>query len=337
MLRHQPQSQCCRPALVAVTSLVILIQGNIGAQTATDASPKQTKKRVTYGVDASKNPDGVYRANIDFDGFATTTYKKSGKSVAGTLYNGFQNICYQGTLAGNTITNNRLVRLDVDLKTRPPSQHAIDLLHQYPAGKLTTTSIPVSLAFDTPLQVCLDFFGKKQPSEERSEGERGVCGDDRTVAEFESDDPDYHEYGKDGELQTLICVSITATCNPRVVFNTMLEQAQFIAPTDDATPVANCRLTSATIGPYAGNVVRTVVDDNQLSVTNYTVRGQHILHPGRVIRKIVIDAGHVYVRTEGEGTGKFGLANELLSAVVWSPVDQKLKARVVQREATVTH
>jgi len=49
-----------------------------------------------------------------------------------------------------------------------------------------------------------------------------------------------------------------------------------------------------------GNVSHTVIEED-LAVANFTVPGEHMLHPGGVYRKIIVLDGFLYVGTYGEG------------------------------------
>ena len=308
------------------TNLVFMAEISYGQKSS--GKPKQPKAQNQALGTPAKKPDGVYQANIDFGSFALTTYQKMGDAVIGTLFNGLRNICYQGTLDGTTIKNSHLVLLERDYTTRPPSQRATDLLAEYPVGHLETAPHLVSLEFNVALQVCLEYFNRKPTPEPPTPDEDSICGDKSIITEFDSADPDYHEYGADGKLRTLMCTKISSTCNPRLVFTVMLEESRFNTITDDRRPLVDCKSTNVQIGPYSNNQIRSVVDDIKLTVTHYTVAGKHKLHPGKVVRRVLADDGRVYVQTEGEGTGDYGTANEWFSSIVWSGVDERLQYRL---------
>lgn len=158
--------------------------------------------------------------------------------------------------------------------------------------------------------------------------ERLPCNDPRIVKEFDANSPRYHSYGKSGEIETIACATITNRCNARLVFGAMLEEARFIAPTDDKAPVTDCKITRVTIGLSKDNEIRTVIDRKSLAVNNYTIEGRHTLHPGEVTRSVVERGGKIYIRTEGEGLGPYGWLNKFLSRTVWKGVDEKLLVRL---------
>lgn len=152
-----------------------------------------------------------------------------------------------------------------------------------------------------------------------------ICDDDRIVSDYDPADDDYHHYGDgDDEIVTAICKA-GSRCRPAQIFDLMLSQARFIAPTSDRQPVVPCKTTRVRIGPTTDNYVRTTVDAKSLAVTNYTLEKLHRLHPGRVTRTIIERDGIVYVRTEGEGTGSWPSVNELFAPGVWRGVDEELR------------
>lgn len=155
-----------------------------------------------------------------------------------------------------------------------------------------------------------------------------LCNDRRLVQDYDAKSPNYHSYGSKGEIETLVCATINARCNDQLIFRTMLEESRFIAPSDDKTPVTNCKISRVTIGFSDDNEIRTTVDQQSLTITNYTIEGRHKLHPGRVVRSVVERDGQIYIRTQGEGLGSYGDLNELLSPIVWGGVDKKLRLRL---------
>lgn len=152
-----------------------------------------------------------------------------------------------------------------------------------------------------------------------------ICDDERIVSDYDTSDDDYHHYGgEDDEILTAICKAGSG-CTPAGVFDLMLTQARFIAPTSDRQPVVPCKTTRVRIGPTTENYVRTTIDPKSLAITNYTLEKLHRLHPGRVTRTVVERDGVVYVRTEGEGAGSWPSVNEFFAPGVWRDVDEDLK------------
>jgi hypothetical protein len=73
--------------------------------------------------------------------------------------------------------------------------------------------------------------------------------------------------------------------------------------------------------PVLGQIVQTVNPFNH-SVTNTTMPG-HMLHPGNVVRSVVMDEdGRVHIRTVGTGTGSGATVNEWASWPLWKSLDQ---------------
>jgi hypothetical protein len=112
----------------------------------------------------------------------------------------------------------------------------------------------------------------------------------------------------------------------------MLEESRFIAPSDDRNPVYDCKITEVKINSitdiFFTSSVKSTIDRRARRVTNFTLKGRHLLHPGRVTRTVVETAGRVYVITEGVGTGFWPRGNELFAPPAWKEVDRLLQYRV---------
>ncbi|GAB3015517.1 hypothetical protein GCM10027284_38270 [Cyclobacterium sediminis] len=162
-----------------------------------------------------------------------------------------------------------------------------------------------------------------------------ICDNGQLLDTYDPSHENYHIYPKEGEeLNTVICdTSVDPTCNARSVFNAMLEQSNFIAPTPDTSPVEDCKLTWVEILTPTNPIISKInYFDN--SVTNYTMANQvdkfgiersHLLHPGKVTRKVELIDGKVVVSTKGEGTGWAASINTFFSEIVWKKVDDNLK------------
>lgn len=166
----------------------------------------------------------------------------------------------------------------------------------------------------------------------------GVCGDPGTVAEFDATDRDtYHSY----EEETMICRTGQPGCTPARVYNTMVSQMRFMAPTLSRESLQQCkrselgRITS--LHPLRivydnvvnSNTIRTTYDNGGLSITNYTVQG-HQFHPGAIRRTVLVRNGEVIVRTFGEGNGPQGWLNENVFNNIWMPIDYQLRQAVTE-------
>lgn len=115
--------------------------------------------------------------------------------------------------------------------------------------------------------------------------------------------------------------------NAGSIFDIMLEESCFIAPTSDRTKVFDCKETRVKVGLSFFNYIRSTVDRDTLTVTNYTVE-DHLLHPGKVARRVLERDDAVYVQTEGQGSGMLPRMNEFFAPLVWQKVDFRLLVRV---------
>lgn len=66
--------------------------------------------------------------------------------------------------------------------------------------------------------------------------------------------------------------------------------------------------------------VRQLVDPDHLTIVNTTEPG-HRFHPGNVFRSIVQEGDHLYVVTQGYGTGIFPSLNEIGAHPLWGHTD----------------
>jgi len=146
------------------------------------------------------------------------------------------------------------------------------------------------------------------------------CNDNQIQTSYDTSSDRYHSYKVENE----VCSTASPGCTRDLVFTTMVSQVQFIAPTSEATPVTDCKITILDIpGPFGEDSIRTSVNQNQYSITNYT-RKDHALHPGLVTRTIIERNDKVIVVTFGEDTGRFPGTNEKLAPKTWTGVDNKL-------------
>lgn len=83
------------------------------------------------------------------------------------------------------------------------------------------------------------------------------------------------------------------------------------------------------LGPLGLGRIRQKVDDEAMTVTNFTVPGMHEFDPGYVTRQVVVVDGVVYIRTIGEGIGPLAYLNSVLAprgappfgSYSWSDID----------------
>ena len=160
--------------------------------------------------------------------------------------------------------------------------------------------------------------GTNSPQQESAQQ---PCNDNQLPIDFDTSSYWYHSY----EVENEICAIDPSNCTKSFVFEKMISQVQFIAPTSETTPVENCRITNLDIPyiPAGDDPIRTVVNHGQYSITNYT-RKDHALYPGRVTRTVLERNGKVFVSTFGEGIGIFPGWNESLAPDLWTEVDNRL-------------
>ncbi|BDD06013.1 hypothetical protein [Aureibacter tunicatorum] len=75
--------------------------------------------------------------------------------------------------------------------------------------------------------------------------------------------------------------------------------------------------------------VKSLADESTLSVVNKTMPG-HMLHPGAVLRQVVLSDRKLMIRTTGIGKGVFPKLNNLLASTIWEPVDAKIRESLLQ-------
>ena len=193
----------------------------------------------------------------------------------------------------------------------PPEQAAVDIVE----GRLS--AVPI-------------FRDIAQVNEQTISSEDYPCDDDDIQLTYDRSSPGYHEYG----VQNKICDSSLRECTRDLVFSTMLSQTQHIVPSEDVSPVENCQIINVNLPViFIGqDSIRTIIDREQYSATNYTLRN-HFLHPGKVTRTVVERDTGIWIFTYGEGTGPFPRQNEEGADSLWTEVDQKLNNAVAQAVA----
>lgn len=151
------------------------------------------------------------------------------------------------------------------------------------------------------------------------------CVDDEIQLFYDKKSKKYHFY----KVESEVCSVNTKGCKIDFVFGVMVSNKQFIAPDHQSQEkVQHCQQTDLDLwGPWGKDTIITTINEQNHSVTNYT-RKNHVLHPGKITRKIVKKNKKIYVVTSGEGTGRFPRENENLSESVWGNVDEKLIEKV---------
>lgn len=166
-----------------------------------------------------------------------------------------------------------------------------------------------------PVPVVQVLAQANEQNEEVVASEDYPCDDEELQVNYDSSLPNYHYYD---DIENEVCSVSSAGCTVDFVFETMISQVRFIAPTTDVrTPVSNCQINVLNLpGPWGVDSIRTTINSTNRSVTNYT-KPDHVLHPGRATRTVVQRGSSIYVVTVGEGNGSFPGANEFFASGTW--------------------
>lgn len=158
------------------------------------------------------------------------------------------------------------------------------------------------------------------------------CNDDKILTSYDNTNPQYHKFTNPETI--LICSKEDPGCTKEKVFNLMISQARFVAPTPSHNPVESCkeRLLIPAGGfknylpeLYLENRIKTVINKDDFSITNYTLPG-HIFYPGEITRKVVQTDSGIIIETTGEGVGDNKTIDVLFSKNgLWYLIDEHLK------------
>lgn len=78
--------------------------------------------------------------------------------------------------------------------------------------------------------------------------------------------------------------------------------------------------------PLPGGYVEHVVDSESGAIANVTLSGQHLLHPGYIIRWVGFLAGVALSNTLGRGIGQNPSLNEVYGVQLFGDLDRRIKA-----------
>jgi hypothetical protein len=143
------------------------------------------------------------------------------------------------------------------------------------------------------------------------------------IFSYDVSDPDFHRYGH----ATPLCRETPkGKCSIETAYKLL---QRFPAPMIDGFETASeDRPSVLTVGAVSHKLLQ-----EHHALINYTLEGEHMLHPGAVLRKIVRHDGFLYVGTYGEGTAKYGdpfgflaCVNESQAPQVWGGVDRAIVA-----------
>lgn len=147
---------------------------------------------------------------------------------------------------------------------------------------------------------------------------------------FSPIDPKYHRFARSKP----ICIVGLRGCDIKTVFETMISQVRFVAPSEILRrhdPVVNCKINELVSLVGLDNPVRTRVDAINSTIVNYTLE-EHIFYPGKITRKVIQDGGSIVVTTEGEGFGQYASFNEFFGEnVIFDLVDTELSDAVAKK------
>ncbi len=158
------------------------------------------------------------------------------------------------------------------------------------------------------------------------------CGRSDIRDSFQPDNKRYHNY----EVRHLLGdLNTHPQWNARFVFNQLIADKHCAAPADPKMtgPVVPCEPTEVIVAITRHNPVITSVDTAAFRIVNYALPG-HFLYPGKVERRIVVEADSVWIVTTSVGYGRLPKIDERKSEKVWGKVDDYLRERlmVVSRE-----
>lgn len=158
-----------------------------------------------------------------------------------------------------------------------------------------------------------------------------ICNDNTILDAFNSNSDKYHCY----TIRTQICNQLlNPNCTKENIYNIMKSNVSFQAPTDDVSPVNDCGTFYLNDVPWwynilSNNPIKVKLNDSNFSATNYTLPN-HMFHPGKVRRQIIVENNEIFIETNGEGTGQLKPVNNsnFLMKRVWGPVDARLKKQL---------
>ncbi|MGB0930941.1 MAG: hypothetical protein ACPGVB_09205 [Chitinophagales bacterium] len=129
----------------------------------------------------------------------------------------------------------------------------------------------------------------------------------------------YHRY----EIKTPIG-KISKNLTREGVFKEMTSESKFMAPSVASSPITQGR-SIRLLGFPKYNYVRTFINGNNFSATNYTEEGKHMFHPGKITRSVEQIGDELFIVTIGEGTGNYRALNLLMGRPLFKGIDETLK------------
>jgi hypothetical protein len=136
---------------------------------------------------------------------------------------------------------------------------------------------------------------------------------------YRKDNPNYHYY----EIINKICPKFVNGFTREKIFNIMISQMQYVAPTINTEPITQGKEVIL----FLDNPINISFDTKNYSVVNHTLPG-HIFYPGRVIRTVIEIEDAIAVKTVGEGIGNWKWLNVYMGPLIFSSIDINLSLKV---------
>ncbi len=170
------------------------------------------------------------------------------------------------------------------------------------------------------------------------------CPEDHGLVTYFPDGPRRHHYIHPSKICS---TADNPKCTKKFVYDTMVSEARFQAPTRERGKLSNCQKLDLRIydwmmltrpidvvlklwGKGGVDPVTVAIDPDSYSATNYTRPG-HRFHPGKITRTVRESGGFVIVETEGVGTGDEKLLNQEAGPLIFGNVDEDLTEGVRNR------
>ncbi|MEH1779484.1 MAG: hypothetical protein V7L26_10290 [Nostoc sp.] len=149
------------------------------------------------------------------------------------------------------------------------------------------------------------------------------CNDNNIITTYDKNNPQYHSYKNNNPVK--ICSKKDKRCTPEYVFEVMISETRFIAPSDSQNPIDECKERDLFSPPDYKNKIKTTINYDDNSVTNYTLPG-HMFYPGEVTRRVIDDGNSIFIETTGEGIGDFKSLNLFFVEFGgWDEIDKILR------------
>lgn len=290
-----------------------------------------------HPAEASELKDGQnYRAEEAVGaGGATMVFRRQGAEIVGIAYTAYFHACYHGSLAGNAIKVKEVVSQDEDLGTfsyEPLLESVRDRFVEISFTNLQPFPNPGAI-LPTPKRIVDRDVLSLNECARHFNGIAPPCNDPRLKEAMEND----------GEIKyfhpgTVCRRDESPNCTLAKVFEVLIASPSAIAPIKDGPlqRVENCGILKLKafsgilkLNQRATNEIKTVIDRERYTVTNYTLPG-HAFYPGRVVRWLVEVDGRIDINTQG--LGKEDAVREIINIAaashIWEEANRELDSAV---------